>query len=51
MQTQSPIEQLKYHLILIEQKEEEEEEEEQQQFTAYTACIAGNRCCKVLHKC
>lgn len=36
MQTQSPIEQLKYHLILIEQKEEEEEEEEQQQFTAYS---------------
>lgn len=37
MQTQSPIEQLKSHLILKEQqKEEEEEEEEQQQFTAYS---------------
>lgn len=36
MQTQSPIEQLKYHLILKEQQKEEEEEEEQQQFTAYS---------------
>lgn len=36
MQTQSPIEQLKSHLILKEQQKEEEEEEEQQQFTAYS---------------